>query len=137
MIEGTFDITALERANKKLGESLERYNKEKLDEALRDSVIKRFEFTYSMALSSLRKYFVSKAFIVDDINEMTFNDMVRTANQLNLLESNLEKWTDYRQARNMTAHAYDEKIALRVVEIIPDFHREIEFLIRRLRGVNE
>lgn len=136
MKEETFDITALENADKKLGDILLRYYKEPEDDAVRDSVIKRFEFTYSTALSTLRKYFISKAFVIEDINGMTFNDMVRTANQLNLLKSNLEKWTDYRQARNMTSHAYDECIALKVIEIIPDFHNEMLFLIRKLKGID-
>jgi len=136
MIEEKFSITALENANKKLGEILKRYSENKQDDALRDSVIKRFEFTYSTVLGTLRKYFYNKAFLSDDVNTMTFNDMIRTANQFNLLNSNLEKWTDFRQARNMTSHAYDENIAMKVVEIVPDFYNEVSFLILKLNENN-
>lgn len=134
MKKGTFDITSLENASKKLGEILIRYEKDSLDDAIRDSVIQRFEFTYSIAIKTLRKYFLERAFVVEDVNQMSFNDMVRTANQLNLLKSNLEIWTEYREMRNLTSHTYDEVIAQKVVSIIPQFYEEILFLINNLKN---
>ena len=136
MQQGTFNITALENAEKRLQEMLARYNKEHEDEAVRDSVIQRFEFTYSIALKTLRKYFIERAFVLEEVNQMSFNEMIRTASQLNLLVSNLEKWTVYREMRNMTSHTYDEEIALQVVSIIPDFIKEIAYLITRLKESN-
>ena len=136
MQQGTFNIIALENAEKRLQEMLARYNKEHEDEAVRDSVIQRFEFTYSIALKTLRKYFIERAFVLEEVNQMSFNEMIRTASQLNLLVSNLEKWTVYREMRNMTSHTYDEEIALQVVSIIPDFIKEIAYLITRLKESN-
>ena len=136
MQQGTLNISALENAEKKLKEMLLRYEKESDDEAVRDSVIQRFEFTYSIALKTLRKYFIERAFVLEEVNQMSFNEMIRTASQLNLLVSNLEKWTVYREMRNMTSHTYDEEIALQVVGIIPDFSKEIAYLITRLKESN-
>ena len=136
MQQGTFNITVLENAEKRLQEMLARYNKEHEDEAVRDSVIQRFEFTYSIALKTLRKCFIERAFVLEEVNQMSFNEMIRTASQLNLLVSNLEKWTVYREMRNMTSHTYDEEIALQVVSIIPDFSKEIAYLITRLKESN-
>ena len=136
MQQGTFNITALENAENRLQEMLARYNKEHEDEAVRDSVIQRFEFTYSIALKTLRKYFIERAFVLEEVNQMSFNEMIRTASQLNLLVSNLEKWTVYREMINMTSHTYDEEIALQVVSIIPDFSKEIAYLITRLKESN-
>ncbi len=133
MIDGTLDISIFERAVSKLGEILERYGLNKNDEAIRDAVIQRFEFTYSLALTTLKKYFAELAFITEDVSQMSFNDMIRTANQQNLLVSDLEKWSDYRKMRNMTSHTYDENIAKKVVEIIPDFYNEMLFLLNRLK----
>ena len=135
MINGTLDISIFERAVNKLGEILERYNQNKDDEAIRDAVIQRFEFTYSLALTTLKKFFSFCAFITEDINQMSFNDMIRVANQQNLLESDLEKWTDFRKMRNMTSHTYDENIARRVVGIIPEFYTEMIFLLNRLKEI--
>lgn len=136
MQQGTFNITALENAENRLQEMLARYNKEHDDEAVRDSVIQRFEFTYSIALKTLRKYFIERAFVLEEVNQMSFNEMIRTASQLNLLVSNLEKWTVYREMRNITSHTYDEEIALQVVSIIPDFSKEIAYLITRIKESN-
>ena len=133
MQKGTLDISALENAENRLNEMLARYKKEANDEAVRDSVIQRFEFTYSMALKTLRKYFIERAFILEEVNQMSFNEMIRAASQLNLIKSNLEKWTIYREMRNMTSHTYDEEIALQVVSIIPDFSDEITYLLTKLK----
>lgn len=133
MQKGTLDISALENAENRLNEMLARYKKEANDEAVRDSVIQRFEFTYSIALKTLRKYFIERAFILEEVNQMSFNEMIRTASQLNLIKSNLEKWTIYREMRNMTSHTYDEEIALQVVSIIPDFSDEITSLLTKLK----
>ena len=133
MQKGTLDISALENAENRLNEMLARYKKEANDEAVRDSIIQRFEFTYSIALKTLRKYFIERAFILEEVNQMSFNEMIRTASQLNLIKSNLEKWTIYREMRNMTSHTYNEEIALQVVSIIPDFSDEITYLLTKLK----
>ena len=128
------DLTALENSLNRLGEVIERYRKDTSDDAIRDSVIQRFEFTYSITLKILRKYFIERAFVVEDINQMAFNDMIRTANQMALLKSNLEIWSEFREMRNMTSHTYDETVALKVVSIIPNFYEEVKFLLNKLKG---
>ena len=133
MREGIFNITSLENAVKRLGEILVRYQSDVSDDGIRDSVIRRFEFTYSITLKTLRKYFIERAFVVDDVEHMSFNDMIRTANQLNLLKSDLEMWTKYRNMRNLTSHTYNEEIALKVVNIIPAFNEEILYLLDKLK----
>ena len=133
MREGTFDISSLENAVKRLGEILVRYQKDVTDDGIRDSVIQRFEFTYSIALKTLKKYFIERAFVVDDIEHMSFNDMIRTANQLDLLKSDLETWSNYRNMLNLTSHTYDEEVALKVVSIIPAFYEEVLYLLDKLK----
>lgn len=133
MREGTFDTTSLQKAANRLDEILVRYNLDTSDDAIRDSVIQRFEFSYSIALKTLRKYFIERAFVVEEVNQMSFNDMIRTANQLNLLKSDLELWTEFREMRNLTSHTYDEVIAQKVVSVIPQFYEEILFLLKALK----
>lgn len=134
MHKGIFDITVLEKAIKRLSEVLIRYQKDISDDAIRDSVIQRFEFTYSIALKTLSKYIEQQAFSVDEVRQMSFNDLIRTANQMNLLKSNLEKWTVYRNMRNITSHTYDEEVALKVVNIIPEFREEIIYFVDKLKN---
>lgn len=128
------DFTALENTINRLGEVLKRYEREKTDDVVRDSVIQRFEFTYSIALKTLRKYFIERAFVIDDVNNLSFNEMIRIASKLNLIKSDLEKWTQYRTMRNLTSHTHDEEIALKVVGIVPDFYEEISFLLTKMKG---
>lgn len=128
------DFTALENTINRLGEVLKRYEREKTDDVVRDSVIQRFECTYSIALKTLRKYFIERAFVIDDVNNLSFNEMIRIASKLNLIKSDLEKWTQYRTMRNLTSHTYDEEIALKVVGIVPDFYEEISFLLTKMKG---
>lgn len=129
------DFTALENSLQRLGEVVEIYKKNPQDTIVRDSLIQRFEFTYSITLKTLRKYFIERAFIVDDVNKLSFNEMVRTAMQLNLLKSDLEKWTEFREMRNLTSHTYDENVALKVSGIVPDFYEEITYLLKELKGI--
>lgn len=128
------DFTALENTINRLGEVLKRYEREKTDDVVRDSVIQRFDFTYSIALKTLHKYFIERAFVIDDVNNLSFNEMIRIASKLNLIKSDLEKWTQYRTMRNLTSRTYDEEIALKVVGIVPDFYEEISFLLAKMKG---
>ncbi len=64
MREETFDISSLENAAKRLGEVLIRYNSDTEDDVIRDSVIQRFEFTYSIALKTLKKIFFKECISV-------------------------------------------------------------------------
>lgn len=86
----TLDFTALENSVYRLKEVVEKYKENEKDSIVRDSLIQRFEFTYSISLKLLRRYFMERAFFVDDINSLSFNDMVRTATRLGLLKSDLE-----------------------------------------------
>ena len=131
MIEETFNVTSLENAVKRLSEVLVRYKNALSDDVLRDSAIQRFESTYSIALKTLSKYLALYSF--DDVKQMSFNEIIRTANQLNLLQSNLEKWTQFREMRNLTSHTYDENIAMKVSGIVPDFYEEVSFLLKKLK----
>lgn len=126
------DVTSFENALNSLKEVIEVYNFDKKNLITRDSMIQRFEYTYSLALKMIKRFFSQGAF-VENIEAMTFNEMVRQANKMSLLKANLEKWNDFRLMRNLTSHTYDEKIALNVVEIIPEFSEEADFLLNKLK----
>ena len=134
MQEGTFSISALENVHKRLGDVLKIFVENENDDIVRDSVIQRFEFTYSIALKTLKKYFESVAFVMEDVQQMTFNQVIRVANQLDLLHFELDKWTEFRQMRNLTSHTYDEEVARKVVAVIPDFCEEVGYLLKQLRS---
>ena len=81
----------------------------------------------------IKRYLAKSAFVFENLEGMSFNEMIRQANKMGLLRSNLEKWDDYRQKRNLTSHTYDEEAAKSVVSIIEDFALEAEFLLTSLK----
>lgn len=79
----------------------------------------------------LTRFLHSQAIELPDT--LTFNETIRKANQMGLLLSNLEKWTDYRQKRNQTSHTYEETIANSVVSVVADFQKDAEYLLNELK----
>ena len=127
------DLTPFENALNSLKEVIEVYNSDETNLITRDSMIQRFEYTYSIALKMIKRFFSQGAFVLENIEGMTFNEMIRQANKMELLKSNLEKWDDFRQKRNLTSHTYDENVAKAVVLVIEDFAIEVAYLLNRLK----
>ena len=125
------DLTSFENALKSLIDILTMYDKNPDDIVIRDATIQRFEYTYSLALKMLSRFINKES--KEITHTMTFNQLIRTANQFGLLKSNLEIWDDYRQKRNSTSHTYDETIALEVMSIVPNFKDDAEFLLNKLK----
>lgn len=126
------DLTSFEKALKSLDEVINVYNADKTNLITRDSMIQRFEYTYSISLKMLKRYIEMNALIPENTETLTFNSLIRQANKMGLLKSNLEKWDDYRQKRNLTSHTYNEDAALEVVSIIESFASEARFLMEKL-----
>lgn len=130
---GIIDLTVFEKVLNSLNEVIEVYNSDKTNLITRDSMIQRFKYTYSLALKMIKRFFSQGAFVLENIEGMTFNEMIRQANKMGLLKTNLEKWDNFRQKRNLTSHTYDEEIAIKVVAIIEDFAKEAQYLLDKLR----
>ncbi len=129
----TIDLTSFENAIKSLEDVINVYNSDSSNLYMRDSMIQRFEYTYSLSIKMIKKYFARSAFEKENLDGMTFYEMIRTANRMEILKSNLETWDNYRQKRNMTSHTYNEDAAKDVVAVIPAFKDEAEFLLNRLK----
>lgn len=129
----SLSLSALEKAITSLNEIVKRYKNEEHDTAVRDSVIKRFEYTYSLSLKMINRYFVSVLPDTKNVDEMGFNDIIRTAYKMGLLLNDLEKWVEYRTERNTTAHEYDESKAIEVINAAIAFKDEAEYLLNELK----
>lgn len=125
------DITSFENVLNSLIEILVIYNNNPSDIIVRDATIQRFEYTYSLALKMLTRFINKES--KEITYTMTFNQLIRTANQFGLLSSNLEVWDNYRQKRNLTSHTYDENVAIEVMSVIPSFKDDAKFLLTRLK----
>lgn len=128
------DLTSLENAIKTFDEIIERYDREYYDNAIRDALIQRFEYTYSLTLKFITRFLKLNLPELED--NLTFNEIIREANKFGILYSNLEKWTIFRQKRNISSHTYNEEIALSIVKIAKDFKDEVHYVLNCLKENN-
>ena len=129
------DLASLENAIKTLDEIILRYDKEFYDNAIRDALIQRFEYTYSLTLKFISRFL--KLMLPELEDNLTFNEIIREANNYGLLRSDLEKWTEYRKKRNLSSHTYNEEVAKDVVSIVKDFRDEAHCVLEQLKKYND
>lgn len=126
------DIELFGRCLSRLDEMLERSAQEPSDEAVRDSVVKRFEITYELAVKTLLRYLLWTAASTPKIAGYDFQDLIRKGDQAGLLRTGWPEWKSYREARNKTAHTYREEIAIEVARGARDFAQEAHVLLDNL-----
>lgn len=134
VVNMTLDITPLANAVARLEEGLIRYQSDTSDAQIRDGLIQRFEFTYEISHRLLKRHLELTAATPEEIDRMSFADVIRTANEQGLLQSDWPAWRRFREMRSRTSHTYNEDVALEVVAGIPDFLAEAAHLRDQLRA---
>ena len=127
-------ILPLERAIQRLEEGLVRYRANTGDTQIRDGLVQRFEFTYELGHKVLKRYLEYASANPEQFDQMTFQDLIRTANEQGLLLGDWTDWRGFRDMRARTSHTYNEDVAVEVVEGIPRFVEEAVYLRDRLRS---
>lgn len=127
------DVTPLANAARRLREGLDRHLQEPSDEQLRDGLIQRFEFTYELSHRMLKRFLKETAASPDDVEQMSFAELIRAANAQGLLRGDWPTWRRFREMRTRTSHTYDATTARLVVNVVPEFLQEAEHLIAELR----
>jgi len=127
------DLQSIEGAIGRLAEALNALDAEPENTLIRDAVIQRFEFTYELSHKMLRRYLEMTAPNPQAIEQISFQDLIRTGNEQGLLRSDWERWREWRQARGITSHTYNEQMAQQVVAVIPDFLVEARHLCQQLQ----
>jgi nucleotidyltransferase substrate binding protein (TIGR01987 family) len=125
------DYSPLGKAIERLKEGLVLLQSEPQNDIYRDAVIQRFEFTYGLCVRLLARHLEQTAAEPME-REISFPTLIRTGSENGLLKSGWDVWFEFRKARNLTSHVYSEQIAQAVVERIPAFAEEAEFLYREL-----
>lgn len=129
----SLDLTSLDNAIARLCEALEVYGRDTGQSMIRDSVVKRFEFTYELAHKMLKRGLETGAPSPEQYDRMAFPDLIRSGNEQGLLLSDWPVWKQFREMRNKTSHSYDEAVALEVIAGIAGFLRDATFLRDQLR----
>ncbi len=134
MLDEKFDLCPLDLAIDRLNEGLLRYQQDTSDIQIRDGLIQRFEFTYEISHKMLKRHLEAISPNPSLLDEMSFQDLIRSANEQGLLSGSWVDWKRYREMRSKTSHSYDEIIALEVVACIPTFLAEASYLRDQIRA---
>lgn len=104
---------------------------EKFDEALRDSIIKKFEYTFELSWKTIKTYLEEEGY-----EEMSSpRKVLKQAFESNII-SDEEVWSNMLEARNSTAHTYDEEKAIYYEDVIKNkYVKKLDELIRKLNEV--
>ena len=97
-----------EKALSRLEEALA----ENESDMVRDSIIKRFEFTFETAWKACYRWLRARQV---DVDEEAFAVLPRAFQ--NRLIANEAPWSGIRKARNQTAHTYHENVAIEVAAL--------------------
>lgn len=135
MNRSELDLSNLKNSIQTLSECYYDYTKqsdEKLKNYIKDSCIKRFEYTYETSKKFMNK-FLKKEYDKKE-KELAINNIFREMYSLDLIE-NFENWVDYREKRNCTLNEYNDGNTYLIIDIIPQFIKDVEYLINSLDGV--
>ncbi len=100
---------------------------------LRSAVIQSFEFSYELAMRSVRRVLRERAIAADSVTDLSFNDLMRLAADAGFVADPLS-WRRWRELRNSTSHGYDERRAEEVAVGAQAFLPESLELLARLEA---
>ena len=97
---------------------------------VRDGVIKRFEFTYEMAIRCLRSRLRQGAY--PDAGRFGYRTTIRFGADAGLIDDP-EAWIGHTNSRQSTSHDYNEPVAVSIVANVPQFANDARQLLSRLQ----
>ena len=121
------DLTSFNRAVASLEAALLKAK----DEFIRDSAIQRFEYTYELAVKMIAR-FIESTPQGANTDRLVYRDLIRVAAEVGLI-TDPEAWFKYRDARNLTSHAYDENKAEQVYLAAQKFLLAAQELLKELQ----
>ena len=103
-----------------------------MKEAVRESVIQRFETCYDTLWKNLKRYLIEEIGLPDVPNSP--KPILKLAGQNDLFSSSVKQWLKYADARTGTAHDYSGDKAAEALLIVEDFIADAGALYRTMTG---
>jgi len=133
----TLNLAPLEDALKSLKIAVNLYQESHnkplmIQDAFRDSVIKRFEYTYELSWKMMQRW-IRENVSPEASDTLTRKDLYRLAAQKQLIDDP-NKWFQYHQARNVSSHTYNQSNAETALKAAIDVVPDIQFLIGQLKN---
>lgn len=126
------DIEAFRKALSSLKKAyavyLEGSNEPDMCDIFADSCVKRFEYTFESAWKIMKKYFKLQYGKTEE--ELTMNNIFRYMESYGFTDSFL-KWKEYYAKRNNTAHEYNIEKSRNLLNIIPEFIDDADFMLKK------
>ena len=94
------DFSSFVKSVARLDEGLERYNRDTTDLQIRDGLVQRFEFTYDLAHKMLRRQLEAVSANPDQVDRLSFADLIRSVSEQGLVKSDWSAWRTWREMRS-------------------------------------
>lgn len=139
----SIDTTFLQRCIRTLelavGEISEHEGKDDfLYDIYRAACVKEFELVLEQSGKLLRKRLAAFFSSNKQADRLAFKDLFRTAAKHALIETDaVERWLQYRDNRNDTAHDYGEDFAEATLKLLPAFIVDAKSLANMIGAANE
>ena len=104
-------------------------------QAVKAGVIQNFEFTYELCWKFMRRWLEMNLGSVE-VTGVTRRQLFRLSAEHQLL-SDVDRWMEYHDARNETAHTYDESTAEDVFDTAHKFLADARKLLQALEARND
>ncbi len=102
----------------------------------RAGAIQAFEFVYELSWKFIKRYLEITEPTPEIIDQISFPELIRTACEKGLIQSDVNQWRLYRQYRSTTSHTYDEEKAELIFDELPKFLEEAKKLLKTLQERN-
>lgn len=106
-----------------------------IEQVIRAGVIQNFEFTYELCVKFIKRW-IEVNISGSNPDTVTFKELLRTAAESQLIHD-VDDWVEYRDARNETAHTYDNDKADDVFNVSLNFVKDAKQLLLILEKKND
>ena len=131
------ELTAFERSLAALARAIamfDAYGKGELLVMARNSLILGFEICFGQCRPMLERCLAEiDGEPTETVKNADYADLIRLANKRGYLQVTWREWRTFREARNRTAHAYNEPMAADIVSIIPAYYAAATELLKGMQ----
>jgi len=107
-----------------------------LRETVRAGVVQNFEVAYEQCWKYIQRWIKDKGMFVETENLLSKKDLFRSAARYGLIDDPVP-WFEYGDARNLSAHTYDEKRVKVIYETAKKFINDAKILVENLERNND